>query len=712
MMAHATDINYHQSQLAALYPQEAGSKNEKITVDYILAFLQRESIRYEMEDLSRSQGIHSFFRNIYVRIDGVNTEMLTVAISLNTSSSNIAIGLELIRYYHMRRPPLSLQFVFLGDEKQADRYTGTGTALLLSDSRRANSIAVIHLDIAQSIQYFSLDIGDVQNLAPGWMLTDLYQSLSESPLSLYLPPLYATVIRNQQFTVLKNRQPQSLPATVMRQGIPALSLIAPLAGPNLLFRDRTALVSLQEYFDLLTSFIDVTAQRNDRSWDSNYIIIPWFSNIFVLGEFGLLMLLLIFLAGAAVGVVYRTRTAHVRYLRLVRRYWWNIPLVFGTLYILLVVSSYLLLMMGTLHAVDAIWSYRPLFFIFSMIVLTDLLFQIVQKNIMTKSPIPIGRYYSIAALLTAVLGILIISSINLAYSVVILWIALCTLLFSLARVITLKLILLVFSFVVPIIFFVVLLLQIDTQSGEYSVYTPLLISVPIALMINPFYFMMLRIRRVRRVAPSWRLRLGIPALLLSISLGYILVTSPFSTNRPQPIFVEELIEMPAARRSLSVRSPARFGYIDLLYGERRIHLENSDSAYQVALTGNSPVNIQYDSLEIDNSLFHSFEIISPQAISLVVMTIYSNTPFHLSDSIYPVHSLSNNSSIIQIGHNPPSPLLINFYTERVSLTVEFEISLKDSLVPIRVISDNGNALAYPVSLMTDTRVKLIYDIES
>ncbi len=711
LAAGIQEINYHQSQLLALYPQEAGDEREGITVDYIRTFLEREEIRYKIEDLSQKSDRLSFSKNVYIPIAGESPERLIIAITLNNSSINVAIGLELIRHWHLNPPPVELLFVFLGDEAENEQYRGNGAVVLFSDSRRTKGIALIHLNIAESRQYFSLDIGGREQLTPAWMLSDIRQSLIESALQLYQPPLYAAIIRNQRFTPLRERKQISLPIVAMRQAIPAFSVVSREANPLLGGQNR--LISPEEYSNLMFALVDGIASREDRPWEGNYIILPSFFNIIVVGEPILLIFLLTFFAITAAGLGYQARTTRARYVRLVKHYWWDIPLILITLYLSLVGANWLLLAIDLLHAVDNIWGYHPFLFVLSMIILADILFLLLQKAIISKSPIPIGRYYSIAALLSAILGLLIISSITLAYSVIILWVAFCTLIFLLTPLRIGKIVACAASLGLPIVFLLVLFFQTEYQFGISSLHTPFFISIPVALTITPIYFMILRLRRIRRSQPVWYLRLVIPGILLIGSIGYILTVSPFDSDNPQPIMVEERLGFPSSQHSLIIHSPARLRNVDLLYGDQRIQLYGTQIQEYLTHNGEFPIKVSHELQRGANSTLHSFRIESSHVISWVTVRIHSRLPLRISESIYPFRSMENGRiHTVQIGQQPPLPLFIEFYTDRaIPLTAEFEIGLKEPLASINIVPREVNGPLHPFLLVTDSRATIMYNVE-
>ena len=713
LAAGIQEINYHQSQLLALYPQEAGDERERITVDYIQTFLEREEIRYEIEDHSKNSGLLSFSKNIYVSLAGTRPERLIIALTLNSSSINVAIGLELIRHWHHNPPPVGLLFAFLGDEGENGQYRGNGSMLLFSDSRRTKSIALIHLNIAESRQYFSLDIGGEEELTSAWMLSDIRRSLIESTLRLYQPPLYAAIIRNQRFIPLREEEQLSLPIMAMRHDIPALSLVSRSRESIPLFGKQNRLISSEEYFNLMLTLVDTIAIREDRSWEVNYIILPNFSNIIVMGEPILLIFLLIFFALTAAGLTYRARTTRIRYVRLLKRYWWNMLMVLSALYLSLVGANWLLVAIDSLHAVENIWGYRPFFFVLSMVLLADILFLLLQKTVISKSPIPIGRYYSIAALLSAILGLLIISSIALAYSVIILWIAFCTLIFLLIRVRIAKIVVCSVSLGLPIVFLLVLLFQPEYQFGNFYLYTPFFISIPVTLTIAPIYFMILRLRRIWRFQPTWYLRLGIPGLLLICCIGYILIISPFSSDNPQPIMVKERLEFPSSRHSLVINSPARFRNVDLLYGNRRIQLHGTHIQEYISRNGEFPIKVSHELQRIANSTLHSFRIESRHIISWVAIRIQAPLPLRISESVYPFRSMEGGRiHTVQIGQQPPLPLFIEFYTDgEISFTAEFEIGFKEPLASITIVPREVNGPRHPFLLVTESQATIVYNVE-
>ena len=703
---------YHHSQLVALYPQEAGSQNEKIVIDYIVSVLRSSQVEYEVEDYTRGREWHSFSHNIYVNLIGASPETLTVAVTYNTSSLNIALALALIEHYREHTPPIGIQFVFLGDEIDRGRYTGVGTRLYLSNSRRAHSVAVVHLDVSESTRYVSLDIGDGEWLTPAWMLQDIRRALSEGALALRLPFMRATTLRNQTLAGLSTEKEGSLPATVMEAGVPAVSIVsfegAPLETPT-----PETLLSIEEYFVLMTTIVTTVAERGERGWDSNYIVLPWILNSIVIEETPLLILLISLFIGVALFMVYRTRFIHTRYIQLLKKHWWNTPVMLLIIYLSVVLASVVVRLATLLHPVDEIWRYRTLWCVALAALVAYFFFRLAHRVIIARTKRLIGRYSSVSAILISLTGTLVISSINLAYSVVMIWVTLCSLIFMLLSTRNGKMVVALVSTLAPLLFVAALLSRPDTHTGEAFFYSPFSTGVLVMLIVAPVYYMFRRLYLIQRFRIPSVLRVKVPVLLLVVVGGFLRVTHPFDAEYPQPIYVEERIQDIPYRHSLQVRSPARFGDVDLVYGNERIRLEKQRTLQQVGLAGISPVTIEHISLDTNDLNFHSFEIVSERDIASLDIGVASNSGLQVDGSTYPITTLYNGlQHVIHVGNNPPVPLVIEFYTDRsADFSIRFEAHLREPLMPIGASFKGVDTTDPPVALTTDTQVIITLDIE-
>jgi hypothetical protein len=432
----------------------------------------------------------------------------------------------------------------------------------------------------------------------------------------------------------------------------------------------------------MTDFLSAFAEGIPETWDRHYLFFQARDFYFSISEKAYLIILLVVLAAILVyGLIFTRRMR--KYLRILSRNIWTLPLFFLFIFALLFLST--LLIDGILKARNMVrlWEELPLLFLaFKLAVPLAILF--VLLNLVKRFPIPRrGSFYSAGALLFLLLDIVVLAVIDISFTYYFLWAFAFALLFSAVAYRPLKVLLflaapywivksIVELFTLPRLEFCRVLL-LSKISGN------LLLTV----VLIPFILMFMRLRFIfppaRIITDRFRARLtagAFAAILIGLLTVFILYP-PYSEQQPQPIQASYVVDEVQDSNFLELSSPAPLRNLKVLNRDNTISIDTRSRMYRLPIDDiGDYLNTEISSVGFLDRKNINLRLIPRGGPYKIALSITSEEELVLFDANFPyIRKPGGREYTILIGANPPVPLEVQLTVPRnraFSLGIDLE----------------------------------------
>ncbi|MGO9310346.1 MAG: hypothetical protein ACLQDL_15170 [Spirochaetia bacterium] len=699
--------------VSSFSPRREGSSAEEALLDWIGARVAGMSLHAVPFDFSSSDFEHSFSRCLRVDVPGRSPDSLIIAVPIDAppagpsegdGSINVALALDLLGRVQGTTPPLSLIVLFLGAEYgDADVYP-MGSTLFLRDFQPASRAAVVYLNLRGVPDRVLVRGGGKGIVSPFWLMNRCVDSLRISHVPYRLQADEVQAFR------LGATDERPLIEPYLRAGYPSVGL----EGEYGAARAAASPDMLSALSSFLRAFLESSQGGIPEEWDRHYLL-------FQAGDFSLIVgeqTYVALFAGSIAAVllfalIFLQRLK--KYARTLRRNIAAIVPLAALAFLFLVAGTYVAQGILTLRGFPSLWRYAPLEFL-GLKLCTALVLSAALYNPLRRFPVPRnGSFYSAAALFFLLVETAVVAVFDITFTSYFLWAFFLMFLSTLARKRWAKTVLalpapfwgirgIVKIFLVPALPF----FKIITLS-------PVIGNLLVAGACIPFILILLRIglmfpgRGVLRRGTREPLLAGILLVAAGVLVAHLLIFSPFSPQRPQPIVAFQTVVVDATGRtsstSLEVESPAPVNGLSLStprgprplprdWNGSPVTLERVESPVQVAVTSGQFLQQRTLTLEVDMPS-------RPRSFSL---SIESADDFVLFDSSFPAVRIGPRSYRVLVGAFPPDPLSL-----QVSLPVgqAFTLTLSAEFdAPLL-----GVELAARPDSRVDTRVRVVRTLE-
>jgi hypothetical protein len=558
--------------LQLYYPRPEGSPAERSTLGYIETRLGELALPFRRFDFRESNLDHSFSSCLSVSIRGDRDDKLLLVVPLNhppesvrdlDGSIDIALALALLAGMQRARPPVSVEVLFLGAEFGESPGYPMGSRLFLRDFTPGYRVMALYLNLRTIPTRIHVRPGARGVEAPYWLIDRSTRALRAAELFFLLRGNETQIFRiglTGERTIIE---------PFLAAGYPAVSLEGEYAGLPAGGEQAWAASFLRFFDQFLASFRDGIPE----TWDRHYLFFQVRSFYFRISEQLYLALLIGVLSVVLIYSLVATRRLR-RYLRLLGRDFWVLPLYLLFMFLLLFLSTLALEAIQRLRNMTELWASLPLPFLAFKLAVPLLIFYTVLPLLRRLHISRRGSFYSAAALLFLLLDIVVVAVINISFTYYFLWAFVFGLLFAASPWRPLKLLAFLASpywivrtvvelFSLPVLRFTRFVLL-------SSVWGNLLLAV--ALL--PFILML---TRLRMVVPMFRIsdrrtrQVASAAVFAAVLVGLavlFLSYSPYGPKRPQPITASFLLDSDGGRRVLLLESPAPLGRLTVWDGQR------------------------------------------------------------------------------------------------------------------------------------------------
>jgi hypothetical protein len=644
------------------YPRLEGSPAERAALRYIETRLGELDIPFRRFDFRESDLDHSFSTCLSVPIRGERDDKLLLVVPLNhppgavrdlDGSIDIALALELLARMRRSSPPISVEVLFLGAEFGEGPGYPMGSRLFLRDFTPGYRVMTLYLNLRTIPTRIHVRPGARGTEAPYWLIDRTTRALRAAELYFLLRGNETQIFRiglTGERTIIE---------PFLTAGYPAVSLEGEYAGLPVGGEQAWA-ASFLAFFDrFLASFRDGIPE----TWDRHYLFFQARSFYFHIPEHLYLGLLIGVLSAVLIYSLVATRRLR-RYLRLLGRDFWVLPLYLLLLFLLLFLSTMALDAIQRLRNMTELWIDLPLPFLAFKLAVPVLIFFTVLPLLRRLHISRRGSFYSAAALLFLLLDIVVVAVINLSFTYYLLWAFVFGLLFAASPWRPLKLLAFLAS---PywIVRSVVELFSLPVlRFTRFVLFSSLWGNLLLAVALLPFILMFTRLRmvvplfrisgrRTRQVAAA-----GLSAAVLIGLTAFFLTYSPYGPDRPQPLTASFLLDSGAGRRVMELESPAPLGRLSVWDGQRLTAINTRTRTWRQDLPEAEELLVTRVSEQGFLDRRNITLDLAPRGEPVGVhVSLASPEEFVLYDASFPYRRESDGRRYeLLIGANPPLPL--------------------------------------------------------
>ncbi len=652
--------------LQSIYPRNEGSENENKILDLIENRLAELKLEYVTHNFQRSEKNHSFSSYIEVTLAGNKKDTLIICAPINHSlnaannedgSINIALALSLLKYASSRTLPITLKVLFLGAEYGEEDFYPMGSNLFLNSFFPEYNVCVIYLNFIKIPKKIILKCGANGIVAPYWLINRCSDAMGVSDVAFLVKGN-----QNQAFRTGLSTE-KAIIASYLNAGYPALS-----------FEGEYKNLTKNEISDWILSFNIFQEQfiasfkngiPEKQEWDYHYLFFQLLDFYFILSERNIIVITIFIISIMIIYAFFRTQKLKKYFLTLKKNIW-NLPIFFGLVFAILLLSTLMLYLLLFLKSFPKLWTYIPvIFFIFKIaacLMLSTFMYSLLKRYKFAKN----GSFYTISALLFLIISVVVIAIINISFTYYFLWALFFVFLFSITRKRILKIIFVLISqtwIIIAIIDFFTLPELDICRAILFSLY---LGNILFAIIIMPLILLLIRIRFLfrytqKKLRPSISIIIGSNLAVFTCILAfYILLFNPYHGDNLQTITAQREIDFGNKKNNLVLSSEAPLGRLEVLYKQQDIFIDTQHRDYTILLH-EYPNMFSYDlqSVGFLNRRNMTIRFKPKGEPSKVDVLLISEDEYVLYDANFPFYrQRSGKQYSIFIGNNPPNPLVL------------------------------------------------------
>ncbi len=699
--SNSDSLPYQVESIEAAYPFFEGATGERRVFELIERSLDEFGVEHSRLRFEELPGVHSFSSVVHAHIAGRSDDRLAIAVPVSaperaplSRSGAISLSAALIAASRIAQttPPVSIDFYFLGAERGIGPEFPLGSRLVLDRVDADPPQALVYVDVAgatgwaEGASELVVFSGSRGMVAPDW-LARAARNLTESAGI----PAVIDDRATQLFRI--NAAPPGrsfLLEPWLAADVPAVLLVdadsrymerrdalderfeSPVSGTAAERRHAAELLA-EALSELPQHFSEGIPQR----WDRHTIALTVGDRRFAVGERNYLIALLA-VAGLAMlyGSVYRKPLA--RYIRTIRRNFWTLPVLFGTVFAYLGVAGAIAEWLLSLRPIPELWRFAPLVTVLFKLTLASALFQ---ATYLLVGRLPLSRngsFYTASALVIVFVSILVFAALNIALSAYFLIAFIFVFLFSISRRRLMKLLWLAGSLVPLAVLATVAFTRHAEEVVEVFItgwFGDLLLSAALLPALLLFIRLGFLFSHPRKGRSAFAVKLVTTVLVTATTAlaVYLLVFPPFDDETPQIVRVTDSRNFEENSRAIELASTAALPEIE--YGRTRFVPDGSRTTYrrnEMDLPDRMVTMAVLDSESFLGRTQFRIEINAPQRIRSLDIELHSDAPLLVYNSNFPFTPVEEGRrTLIHIGRNPPRPIEVE-----IVIPVELEVELK------------------------------------
>ena len=651
------DLAYFTS----LHPRLEGSEQEKAAYLYIKSVLDELGSDYTEHTLGTLKNNHSFSSSIIVNISGVRRDTLNVVVPLDhhpglpaakDGAVSLALGLSLVREFSPRKPDISLRILFLGAEFSGPAENQLGSGEFLREFYPDDPQSFLYLDIKTVPRNLALRAGGEGIVAPYWQVQRTINALESSGMDYRFREDQNQIHRLRMWGAPTRINPY------LKAGYPALSLEETDGNES-----PAVIPWITSFYTFFFALIENNSTGFPEQWDKHYLYFNILGKPVSIGEMSYIYLLLAVIITPLVYPFFMPRRFN-RYLRTLRRNFWDIPVLLILIFLFLVVGTYGIRLILLLRGFPTLWEYTPViaFIIKASIamILFFLFFGILKKIRFSQN----STFYSSSAIFMILLAILTVSVLDISMTNSLLWAFGFAFIFSIVPNKYVKALLLVASTLLVLKSLYDVFSEGAVKVIDYLILSPLWGNIFLSLLVLPFLLMLIRLDFLFRHPALMRQKVLIrnAAIIFGsitmIGILYLFGYTPYDNSRLQPVSVTEEIISEESVSHIHISSPA--GIDALMLSASGIGQEVVNGVRETEIT--RPVEPHFITPEISRENFldrdrFRITLVTSDTPEYIEITFSGTEGFLVYDMDFPYTiSPERNSAQVHIGYNPPLPL--------------------------------------------------------
>ncbi len=665
------DLFYHITQdmntFSTFFSLKEGSEGEKKAVNFISERLNTLGINYSVYSLSGSQEFFSRSVIIDAVFEGTSGDEIFLIFPLDINSVpvtpdsafNLSAALALAERLKNEKPQNTVHLLFPGAESGTGKNYPLGSREYLSSYYPKNNSAFFYLDVKTIPDTVNISTAGTGKISPLWLLEKSIGALKESGI-----PFTFRQEQNLIYRLSLNDSPSVLDP-YLDNSYPAILLQSGTTGTN----NYQAPEKADRYLNFLTHIAagDPWKVRSSLVWDKHYLLLTGGKRIIYIPEKSY-VIFLIFLFSLILLYPFSAAGRFRKYAKTIVKHIWTIPVLFGTVFLFLLMSTLSVKSVLSLRNFESLWKYAPFTSLIFKLSLASFLFLLFVRLFKFFNFSHRGSFYSASAIVFILADVILVLAIDISFAFYLVPVLFSVFLFTVVKNKYLKLMFLVISAVI-LIFGITRMFT----AGSYNVirifllsevYGNLLIAanlLPVLLMIyrTRFLFHHSNPKSAKKQILAIDISLGIVSVLLYM---YLLLFTPFSPDNPQPLTVTEVTDIDKKTRLFSLESPAPLGTFTL----KTAGTGTSYSIKNTKLSINTDAAPPYPSVNLEKNKFlnrsrytlrYSYRL-QPDILKI---QLYSDREIIVYDSNYP-YSENEDSTVITFntGYYPPADFKITF----------------------------------------------------
>ena len=680
---------------SSFYPRTENSEGEAAAAAFIESRLTDRNIKYTRYDLSESETVNSWSVTIDAVIPGKSGNEIFMIFPLNhpteaipgrDGSANLAAALFLAEELQSVELPGTVHIVFMGAEFGKGQEYPLGTKDYLSNYYPELNSAFFYFDFRFIPDNVRINYSGTGSISPLWILEKSISSLNTAKLTFSTEPEINLINRlglNSQPFIIDHYFTNEYPVIHFEGTYSAY--YTPERGKVLA---------------LLNFLTDITMKGgglipSNLEWDSHYLYLKLMNYEIFINETNFVLFLLV-LISLIITYPFIAHKRFEKYRKTIIHHFWNIPVIFFVMFLLLWISTIIIHIILKIQSFPSLWEIAPFHFLTLKLSIAILIFLLTLRLFKGIHFSRRGTFYSAAAMIFIIIDLLILISVDIAFSYYLLPVLISVFAFTIFRNRWIKLVFLILSVLILMagtinIFFldakrVISLILLSPITGNLIITANL---IPVTLMI--FRLQFLYHQKNQKITKI--ITIGGDLFLAVISIGlfiYLATFNPYAGGRLQPIRITESISMDSGVRVISFVSPAplkNFIYSTL---SKKTILDISETSYTVSTR--VPLDLPEINIADTSFLNRKQYIITIDSLLVpdkIIAVLRGKEEILLFDSNFQTTDNDDKTTEFHIGANPKLPLSLSF-TLHNDFQGELSIQLEFTKYPSMIKLESAN----------------------
>lgn len=680
---------------SSFFPREENFTGETEAADFIIERLIEKDIKYTRYDLSQSDIVNSGSVTIDAVFPGKSENEIFMIFPINhlpdavpgrDGSANLAAALFLAEELKNTELPQRVHIVFLGAEYGDGSEYPIGTKEYLASYYPEFNSAFFYFDFQFTPDNIIVNNSGSRSITPLWLLERSIDSLNKANLA------YSC---NSGISLINKLGLNDNPFVIdsyFSNEYPVIHFEGNYSGYY------TPSIDKQSAFQ--TFLFEIAAKDrgiipSNLEWDSHYLFLNLLDYEIFVNETHYVIFLLV-LISLIIIYPFIANKRFRKYRKTLLRHFWNIPVIFIIMFMLLWIGTVIINIIFQIQSFPSLWEVLPFHFLALKLTISIFIFLLTLRLFKGIHFARRGSFYSASAMVFIIFDLLILISVDIAFSFYLLPLLVFTFAFTIFKNRWLKFVFLILSILILLAIVIDIFLLDVNRVISLILLSPVLGNILITATLIPVSLMIFRLQFLFHHKNNRRAKIitiGSDILLGLISVGlfiYLTTFNPYARGRLQPLTITEKISIDNSSRNIFFTSTEPLGELNYSTSSTNKIITTAENSFtipnktfeinpEISLTNKSFLNRTQYFITISSSL-------KPDGISAILK---GETDIILFDSNFNVFNINEVTTEFLIEANPELPLKLS-----MTLTEDFRgellILIDYSEYPQMVHLNTGN----------------------